>query len=502
MRRVATFFSLSILAGTALAQAMVLTPPPGPHAVGLHIVQQYDVSRGPTPTLTMFGNGKPLNLARPMQTLVWYPAQASSATHLHYLDYLQSSLTGDDFTMSKAELADASKQWSKFPGTQATMLAVRDAKAAPGTWPVVIYAPSFNADAAENADMCEYLASKGYIVLASASRGAHTVGMTDDVEGVEAQAADITWLMSYAQSVPGADLSSVAVAGYSWGGLANVFAASNSGRVKALVSLDGSVRFYPQLFAASGHVTPANTVVPILSIGSRPDSLERLNEREKSTALSFLNKMVYSDVYLANMQPMVHKDFAGVTIRLGDDASYIDYSHDEVRVAHLWTVRYVGAFLDAYLKQDAAALAFLKNRPEKNGVPAHMMSMTVRPASMPQPPTKAAFVATFKERQFKDAAGIYEAMRKTTPDFKLDAGELNGWGYELLRHKDPQGAVELFKLGAVIEPRWGAIEDSLGEAYEAAGEPTLALGAYEKALALDPTIASSAARIKVLKQSH
>lgn len=506
MRRAVTFFSLSIFAGAALAQGMVLTPPPGPHAVGLHIVQQYDVSRGPTPKLAMFADSKVLNPARPMQTLVWYPAQASGAAHVHYLDYLQSGLTGDDFTLSATELANASKEWTNGPAwlskqAQATMLAVRDAKAASGTYPVVIYAPSFDADAAENADLCEYLASKGYIVLASASRGAHTRGMTDDVEGVEAQAADIGWLISYAQTVPGADLSKLAVAGYSWGGLANVFAASNSGRVKALVSMDGSVRSYPQLFAASGHVTPANTAVPILSFGSRPESLERLNEREKSTALSFLNKMVFSDVYLANMQPMIHKDFAGVTIRLGDDASYIDYSHDEVRVAHLWTVRYTGAFLDAYLKQDAAALAFLKNTPSKNGAPAHMMSMTVRPASA-TPATKATFVAEFKRRQFRDAAAIYDDMRKTTPDFKLDAGELNTWGYEVLHHNDPRGAIELMKLGITLAPRWGAIEDSLGEAYEAAGEPKLALAAYEKALELDPTIPSSAARVKALKQAN
>jgi dienelactone hydrolase len=450
----------------------------------------------------MFDNGKPLNPARPMQTLVWYPAQASGATHLRYLDYLQSSLTGDDFTMSREELANASKPFIGHPAAQAAMLAVRDAKAAPGTFPVVIYAPSFNADAAENADLCEYLASRGYIVIASASRGAHTVGMTDDVEGVEAQAADIAWLMSYARSVPGADLAKLAVAGYSWGGLANVFAASSSGRVTALVSLDGSVRYYPQLFAASGHVTPANTIVPMLSIGSRPDSLERLNEREKSTAFSFLNKMVYSDVYLATMQPMAHKDFAGSTIRQGDEASYIDYSREEVRVAHLWTVRYVGAFLDAYLKQDAGAMAFLKNPPAKNGVPAHMMSMTVRPASAPRPPSRSAFVAEFRRRQFKDAAAIYDGLRKDAPEFKLDAGELNGWGYELLRRQDARGAIELFRLGAVLEPQWGDIQDSLGEAYEAAGEPTLALAAYEKAVALNPALASSAARVKALRASN
>ncbi|WP_332878066.1 CocE/NonD family hydrolase [Massilia sp. S19_KUP03_FR1] len=492
------FLSLTLLLTTTAAVGQPMTPAPGPYAVGLHIVQQFDASRGATPKLAIFDDGKPAGAARPMQTLVWYPAQASGAAHVRYLDYLQSSMMADDFTLSAAALANASKKWEGNPAAQATMLAVRDAKAASGTFPVVIYAPSFNADPDKNADLCEYLASHGYIVLASASRGAHARGMTDDLAGAEAQATDILWLASYAATVPGADLSKLAVAGFSWGGLANVIAASHSGRVKALVSLDGSVRYYPQLL--TGSVTPANTAVPILSIGSRPPSLETLNEREKSTALSFLNKMVFSDVYLATMQSMEHRDFSASWIRLGAEASFVDYSRAEVTLAHNWTARYVRAFLDAYLKQDAAGMAFLKAKPETNGVPTHMMDMKVRPASAILP-SKFAFTAEFKRRQFKDAGAIYDAMQKSAPDFKMIASELNTLGYEMLGKKHPQGAIELFKLGIRLEPRWGAIEDSLGEAYEAAGEPTLALAAYERALVLTPDMPSSAARVKALRKA-
>ncbi|HEX8478702.1 MAG TPA: CocE/NonD family hydrolase [Telluria sp.] len=497
-----SFVFLIATSNAALAQS--LAPAPGPHAVGLRIVQQVDASRGATPKLSVFGTSPAPDAARLMQTLVWYPAQASGAAHVRYLDYLQSGLTANDFTLSAADLANASKQWTAGPGAlptqvQASMLALRDARPAPGRFPVVIYAPSFSADAAENADLCEYLASYGYIVVASASRGARSEGMTDDVEGVAAQATDIAWLTSYASTLPGADLSKLAVAGFSWGGLANVFAAASSSRIKALVSLDGSVRFYPQLIDASGYVTPANTAIPMLSIGSRSDSIEGLMGREKVLTTSFLNKMVFSDVYLGNMQPMQHQHFAGSSIRLGSDTSFGEYSRDEVSTAHRWTIRYTRTFLDAYLKQDAAALAFLKNTPAANDVPAHILSWKARPASAVVV-SKASFIAEFKRRQFKDAAAIYDDMRKKAPDFKLRGQELNQWGYELLRKNNPQGAIELFKLGTVLEPRWGAIEDSLGEAYEAAGEPALALAAYERALVLDPNMSSSAARVKVLKK--
>jgi dienelactone hydrolase len=491
--------TVTLMSFFVTVSAQSITPAPGPHAVGLRIVQQVDASRGATPKLAMFSDSKPLAATRPMQTLVWYPAHASGAAPVRYLDYLQSGLTGDDFALSEQALADASKQWTSNPAAHVPMLAVRDARAATGSFPVVIYAPSFNADASENADLCEYLASHGYIVIASASRGARTRGMTDDVEGVEAQAADIAWLASYASTVPGADLTRLAVAGFSWGGLANVFAASRSTRIKALVSLDGSVRYYPQLISAAGSVMPANTAVPMLSIGARPESMERLTERDRTPPVSFLNKMVFSDVYLATMHPMEHRDFAGQSIRLSLDASFTEYNRDEVRVAYSWTVRYTRAFLDAYLKQDGAALAFLKAQPIANGVPAHMMGMKVRPASA-TPPSKAAFVAEFKRRQFRDAGAIYGAMQKDAPEFRMHAAEVKALGDELLEKKNPRGAVDLFKLGIVLAPRWGALQNSLAEAYEAAGEPKLALAAYEQALALDPAMPGSAARVKVLKQ--
>lgn len=127
------------------------------------------------------------------------------------------------------------------------MWAVIDGAPAAGHFPVVIYAPSFGASAHENADLCEYLASQGYIVLASPSMGARGRPMTHDLDGVESQVANIGFLSVFARTIPQADLAQVAVVGYSWGGMANMLAAAKDNRVGALVSLDGSVRYFPTL---------------------------------------------------------------------------------------------------------------------------------------------------------------------------------------------------------------------------------------------------------------
>src|SRR5580704_18304298 len=62
--------------------------------------------------------------------------------------------------------------------TELNAWAIRDAPMKAGHFPVVIYAPSLNAPATENIELCEYLASNGYIVMASPSMGAASRTMT------------------------------------------------------------------------------------------------------------------------------------------------------------------------------------------------------------------------------------------------------------------------------------------------------------------------------------
>src|SRR6202035_6184844 len=88
--------------------------------------------------------------------------------------------------------------------------AVRDAKPAKGLYPVLIYAPSDSSVSWENADLCEYLASHGYVVLASPSMGVSTRDMTDDLAGIDSQALDISFLVTYAEKLPATDSSRIA----------------------------------------------------------------------------------------------------------------------------------------------------------------------------------------------------------------------------------------------------------------------------------------------------
>jgi dienelactone hydrolase len=84
-----------------------------------------------------------------------------------------------------------------------------------------------------------------------------------DVAGAGAQAQDISFLIGYAHTLADADRSEVAVVGKSWGGLSNLFAAAHDNRIKALVALDGSMRYFPGL-VQQARVAPEEMTIPLL----------------------------------------------------------------------------------------------------------------------------------------------------------------------------------------------------------------------------------------------
>jgi dienelactone hydrolase len=505
-------FALILCAAPAVHAADTFTfpLPPGPHAVGLQVKQQYDRSRV-YKTRVSLTTGKPATgeRARPMQMLVWYPA-ARGGKPVTFRDYYATGATEADLALDaatvrrKTETRLAELTQGRPAAARALaepMWAVRDAPALAGKFPVVIYAPSFSATAAENADLCEYLASHGYIVFSSASQGARQRAMTADIEGVETQAADIGWLIGQAATFANTDPGRVAVAGFSWGGLANVVAAAKDDRIKALVSLDGSVRSFPQLVdggkAAIPYVTPARLAVPMLFVGQRPSTIEELNRKARSTDFSLLNRMTYADTYVVTMHPMVHQNFAADALHVARDGEFDEYSRDEVTQAYGWTARYVREFLDGYLKDDAAARAFMASKPVANGVPKHMVSLDARRGSG-VPPTLENFVAQLAARGFDKAGAIHEELKAQGATFKLEPEDVNSWGYELLRDGMMAESVAIFRLGTQLHPNDANLYDSLGEAQAKAGQRDAAIENYRRSLALDPKNANAVERLKAL----
>lgn len=358
---------------------------PGRYPVGLKVVDQYDHSRTFPGSFDGTAERSQHEGSRPVQTLIWYPSLPSTAAAMTAGDYAQLANYVIDFNHPTR-----TNRWHKLlkRSLGVKLWARRGATPAEGKFPIVVYAPSDSSVSWENADLCEYLASHGYVVLASPSMGASTRDMTDDLAGINAQARDISFLVSYGKTLPDADPAEVAVIGWSWGGISNLFAAWRDRRIDAVVALDGSMRYYPGLVQKAG-IAPGRMTVPLLFFTEGNFSLEDLDKiripASEKFGPSVLNEWTHGDLLTVHMLGMAHPEFSSMfqrreTAKRFKENQVADYDRQDANISYAWVARYTLNFLDAYLKHNEVAEAFLKRAPAANGVPRHFMAVSVRPA--------------------------------------------------------------------------------------------------------------------------
>ena len=507
-------FVLMLAQGAAGAADFQLSAPSGPFRVGFHVRQQYDRARVYQPArnpVTAQATGG--DRSRPLQTLVWYPAIGNGAP-MSYRDYVATVATEEEFSRTPEQVRRATELLveQRAPGArdgqvrrevEQRVRALRDAPERPGKFPVVIYAPSHSAYAIENADLCEYLASHGYIVIASASLGPRSHAMTADLEGAEAQAADIGFLVGYAHTLDQADTARIGVLGHGWGGLANVLAAARDDRIRALVSLDGSLRAAFEYInggpRAARYVTPERLGIPLLYV-TRLQGAAR-EQDEVGAGAELLARLRYADVYLATMEADSHMDFSSWSLRMAPDAAFGLRTRAQAQQAYGAMARQVQRFLDARLKNDAAARRLLDADLAPGATPPGMLSYAVRRAAGAAP-TMDTLLDQLGQQGFEHIDAIYDRLHARNPELSLDPLQLHDWGMKLLRERRADDALRVFALGVRLYPeRFDFLYDGLGQACEAAGRRAAAIDGYRQALALEPAHAHARARLEALGAS-
>jgi len=506
----------AVNAPLSVAADFPLAAPAGPYRVGFHVRQQLDrarVYRQARDPVT--AQETAADRARPLQTLVWYPA-AAGGTPMRYRDYVATVATEEDFDRTPAQVGRATEQLvaARARGSDGPRIendlrqpahAVRDAAERSGPFPVVIYAPGHSAYAIDNADLCEFLASHGYIVIASASLGPRSHAMTADLEGAEAQAADIGFLTGYAHTLPQADPRRIGVIGHSWGGLASVLAAARDDRIRALVSLDSPLRAAFDYLnggpRAARYVTPERLGIPLLYL-SRLQSTGPDEQDDLGAGGDLLARLRYADVYLATMDTASHTDFSSWSLRMAPDAARAAQgkgrTREQAAQAYGATALVVQRFLDARLKDDPEARRALDADLAAGRTPPGMLSFALRRGATPLP-TMDTLLDGLGRQGFAQIGALYDQLHARNPELSLDALQIRDWGLKLVQAGRPADAVHVFGLGVRLYPeRFDFLYDGLGLASEAAGERDAAVAHYRHALALEPGSAHARERLQAL----
>jgi tetratricopeptide (TPR) repeat protein len=422
------------LTGINNAQNLSGNLQPGKYSVGFKVIKTYDYSR------TYQGKQ-----GRPMQIAVWYPTD-SKTPRMEFSEYLKLYPTEE----SLAEITEKERQeniefWKKeISGRvksaidtdkviQAKTHTVKDAKAAIGKFPVIIYGAGGQGEAFENCVLFEYLASHGYFILASPAVGIYDHKTIVNAVGLEAEARDMEFLIAQAQQFPEADLSRLGTMGWSWGGLSAMLVQMRNPNVDAVLSLDGSIAMHEDKIRQTAFFDPNKIRVPHMFISTRRN-VPRVNE--------FLELVKYADASLLDFDEITHSELNSYNFIARNFTASLDESEKKKQKAYELICNYALQFFNASLKNDVSAKHFLKQvSPAKD-----LLSIT-RKDPLPLPPTQDEFFEIIRKKDFETAEKLYKEIKARDAHYQIfEAWEMTVLADQLYREGRNEDAIKSAKL--------------------------------------------------------
>lgn len=476
---------------------------PGPHQVGFQTVYQYDYSRSYQPKYNYDGELEKENTNRLMQIAIWYPAQkGTSNQHLTLLEYSTLAFQEDD---PQAPLAKIKKEVEEelnhyqFSGKMVANLkttALKDAAAKPGTFPVILYAPSLSASVAENFVLCEYLASHGFIVASAPAKGTYINDMQGaDLQDIETQYQDLAFLQNYIHSFPNADASKIGVCGFSIGGLSNVILALRNMHIDAVVSLDGSIasQGYLGLMQDQYYFDPTRMRAAFCQISKNKNN-------PAANPSTFLDQIQFADTHLFRFADLDHQDFNAFSIFF----NYLFKNNEEgtkAIEAYPKQCRLTLEFFNAYLKKKEQSLAFLKASPTENGWEEDEISKQYKQGKK-VPPTKVQFLDIIRQEGAEKASRVFEEVQEQTPEHaifeKLEWRVLLGLGNEYMENDQLEEAIKILELNLKVYPHWYRTHFALAQAWKKLGNKDKAIEQLQACLEFHPRFEEAQELLKVL----
>lgn len=451
---------------------------PGPYAVGFTTATVVDATRTIAAPKDYLGRPHPGYGQRPIHIAIWQPAESpTSGVAMTWGDYLPLLAWDTAPQLEGAARREAAElQYIQTvtplagpadPGAMERLLgervwARRDTRTAPGRFPALIYAPGMGYPAFDNSVLCEYLASHGYVVVASPSIGPNAGRMPGSAAGLEAQTRDLEFLVGFVQGLPQVDPERIGTAGFSWGGLSSVLLALRNARVRAVVSLDGVIRETESLALARTFpdFRPERLRVPILVFTPTADRSTPGFADE-----SALEQVRFAEVTRAAVPGSDHHDFGSMSSLLrrasqpGKGRNWAPATAGYEAICKLTL-----EFLDVHVKGGGAAAL----RP---GTDAWKLCNVSTRKAEKAPPTAAELGEIIETDGPARAADLVRTAVKEHPDVVPALGAaVNQAGYELLFAGRTRDATMVLAVGVEMAPESFDASDSLGEAYLAAGE--------------------------------
>ena len=490
---------------------------PGAYAVGFRVLWKRDYSRTWQAKNDFAGQKRQDEAARPIRISVWYPAlKSGNASRPTYSTYTHLQVEDPSFAdlNRRVEESDLGGNGKGVRGLfkspeqferllNLPIMAVVNAPAKKGLFPLIIYSLGQNDYTQENVVLWEYLATHGYIVAVVPQLGTSPRRFQlfiHDPPSYEAQVRDLEFAVQVMHDFPNVNADRMAAIGMSMGGVYSLLLAMRNNKVDAVVGLDPSFIATQASFAFKYWEAPyfdiARLKVPLMVLYRGTDDAER--------RWDIVDGLRYSDRYLFKFPNLVHADFTSYPMLTRNappaelDEYALKYRTQENAARGFQIVcRYTLNFLDASLQGDTQALQFINGKPEDMGIAAGIVERDFK--SGLKVPTEEEFYTIIQERGLDAAIKIYRAAQARYPKENIIREPIiRRIGNEMTFLNEPAKALDVFKLYVEAYPQSADAYERLGEAYALTGDKERAIQNFKKCLELNPKNQNAIDRLKEL----
>ena len=446
---------------------------------------------------------------RPIPISIWYPAkiEGKNSKQLSVLDYLEILKEEEESKNLPNELLlDWFPDLGDTPQNRAhlseTVNAVSNANFLEGKFPVVVYAPSYQASSIENFALFEYLASNGLVVISSPSRGTNTRwlegGTTKDME---TQSRDVEFLLKEIHNYEYIDFDRIALMGFSFGGLANAITVMKNKTISAIVSLDGTERYNYPVIEKSPYFNLDRFNIPYVHFAQKDIPEEVLISDKIPAELNYkfqlYDSLKYANAYSYKFHDLTHSYFGTIGILFAYRDKRQDKSDDKIMASYKLLSEHTLQFLNAILKNDEKAKEFIENSPDKNSISENLISKKMKKSLTKE----LDFNDLALNQGYRDLIPLYKTTVAKNPTLKLEAWKLNNLGIRLAFNagKLEQG-INVFLLAVHIYPNSANLYDSLALAYLYNKDNKNAISNYKKSLELNSENQNAINKLKELEE--
>jgi tetratricopeptide (TPR) repeat protein len=449
-------------------------------------------------------------IPRPIPVSIWYPSKRaiSDLEPLTVLDYMEILKEEEEWEYLPNEQI---LNWFYYPNTTSNRnhldeksTAFKGLETINEKFPVVVYAPSYQASSIENFALFEYLASHGYVVISSPSHGSENRWLAGGTaKDVETQARDIEFLISEVAKFPYAAFNNIATMGFSFGGLSNVLSQIRNDNIKAILSLDGSIKYQYTTLKSSPFFDIKKVDVPFIHMSQKDIPEQVLNEDKIDAGLNykfeFYHSLVNSLAYQLKFNNLTHSYFSTLGVLFQTRDIRQDNSNSEIMESYKLVSLYTLNFLNAFLKNNANAIKFLNREPSDNGIEKTLITWQYK-----QPTNSRFSFQDFNElaakQNYRNLKKLYESLINQHPTMEIPEGDLNNLGLQLVYNpKTSEQGINVFLLATTIYPSSANIFDSLAEGYLYIGNKNKAMINFQRSLKLNPENLNAINRLKELK---